>query len=163
MQIMTENDDGNELIYFGKKASVSFKDDVLVKLQKRSTNKSPNPMGKDTSLAAFKMAESFAKNDVPINIKNKIQKTKKAYGIGGVHYYSLRKQVGSAKYDVKKVKESFLKRSKLNDKEIATKYAKTDITNLVLVAGFMSGLGIEEVETLNINLTDFLLVAPEKF
>jgi exopolyphosphatase/guanosine-5'-triphosphate,3'-diphosphate pyrophosphatase len=48
----------------------------------------------------------------------------------------------------------------LTDKEIGGQYADTEISNLILVLGFMQQLGISEVMTQNINLADGVLLNP---
>jgi hypothetical protein len=54
-----------------------------------------------------------------------------------------------------------MKVGKLNDKEIGGRYADTEISNLILVLGFMEKLGIKEVIPVNVNLADVILIDPE--
>ena len=62
---------------------------------------------------------------------------------------------------MEQIKSALDKRAGMTDVDIGGKYASTEISNLALVAGYMSGLGIKYVKTGKINLTDGLLIAPD--
>lgn len=160
MQIVSENKNNTKSYYFGKTASVGFKNLVLKKILKKSSKTSPNPMGPKNGTMAWALAKDFAIKDTKQELKKSLEPHTTFYGVGGVHYYSLRKQVGSSSIELNQIKESLMKRSKLTDYQINTKYSQTDITNLALVGGFMEALGLEKLETLNINLADYLLESP---
>ena len=49
----------------------------------------------------------------------------------------------------------------LTDKELGDgPYVETDMSNLILVDGFMEHLGIEEVHVLDVDMSDGVLVSP---
>ncbi|MEC9282405.1 MAG: hypothetical protein VX642_06815 [Bdellovibrionota bacterium] len=149
--------------YLGEMASVGFKEMIIEKLQKKSVKSvnSPNPLGPVTSLEAVKKAKDFALKDVSASMKNKIA-GKTVIGVGGVHYYSIRNQVGSDEYSSEDIDTALQKRASLSDKEIDSKYASTEISNLALVTGFMKALKIDKVKAIKVNLADALLVKPSR-
>jgi exopolyphosphatase/guanosine-5'-triphosphate,3'-diphosphate pyrophosphatase len=159
MQMVYDSDD-NYHIYEGKLASVTFKNFIIESLQLKDINlhRSPNPMGDKIVRSAMKMSEYYAKLHVPLALKRSIA-TKKVYGIGGVHYYSIRDQLGiKDSYTIDKLMKVIKDRMNLTDKEIGGQYYATEISNMALVAGFMKGLNIKEVRPLNINLNHGLLI-----
>lgn len=155
---MTFVKDGKFHYYLGKLASVSFKETVLKNLYKGQKS-SPNPIGKERSKKARVLARFFASANVSAEVKNYI-KTARVFGIGGVHYYSVRKQ--SLKkghiYNQTQLRVALNKRSKLSDKQIGGKFASTDVTNIALVLGFMESLGMRKVETLKVNMSHGLFL-----
>ena len=83
-------------------------------------------------------------------------------GIGGVHYYSIRGQLGADQsYTREAVQQTLKNRLGLTDKEIDSKYASTEISNLALVLGYMDAMDIDAVFPARINLADGLLLHAE--
>ncbi|MDD0852739.1 hypothetical protein HBN50_06505 [Halobacteriovorax sp. GB3] len=156
MQLSHRDEKGVWTHYLGKIASVSFKDQVLKKLFKKN-NRSPNPLGKRRALKAIDLSRKAAEK-VPAFFKD--LKNYNIYGIGGVHYFSVRKQTGikTKTYQQNDVYTTLLKRSKLNDRQIGGPYAQTDVTNLALVLGHMQKMNIAKVKTLKVNMAHGLLL-----
>jgi exopolyphosphatase / guanosine-5'-triphosphate,3'-diphosphate pyrophosphatase len=161
MQIVCRQEDKKYLIYQGKVASVSFKDIVLaqIKYQKLDSRTSPNPIGVLNLDKAILLAMSAAA-DVPDEIRHIIQKPEIVIvGIGGVHNESVKKQLNSTNvYTTEEIVNVLNKRIKLSDAEIGGQYVQTEVTNLIMVLGFMKKLGIKEVITINVNLADGVLI-----
>lgn len=149
-------------IYEGKIASVSFKNHVLASIQ-YSNKKSPNPMSQSDYKQALHDVRTVAKFSVPDAIKLKLKDPKThVVGIGGVHFYSIGGQLqlkNGQSYTQKALNELIPKRLILNDKELQSDYAATEVTNLILVEGFMQELGIKSVQIGQINLADGLLLS----
>jgi exopolyphosphatase/guanosine-5'-triphosphate,3'-diphosphate pyrophosphatase len=85
-------------------------------------------------------------------------------GIGGVHYYSVRKQCieGGKTYTISDVKRALAIGQALSDHEISEDiYAATDVSNLALVAGFMETLKIEKIRVLKANMAHGILIYPK--
>lgn len=153
-------------IYNGDLASVTFKNAVIRDIQKKdpATTTSPNPLKKDTK-KAIDMARAHAKKNVPQFFKTHAAKAR-WIGIGGVHGVSVLKQVEkvfdgrtlNGSYDDIQVGKAAVERSKLKDEEIESEYRSTEITNLALVFGYMHGLGISRVETVDASLVQGLIV-----
>jgi exopolyphosphatase/guanosine-5'-triphosphate,3'-diphosphate pyrophosphatase len=119
-------------------------------------------MGESVAAKAVNMAQYYAEIHVPKAIKEKA-KHLTVLGIGGVHYYSVRKQcVEEGKtYTISDVEKALTNRNNLTDKEIGGEYAATDISNLTLVLGFMRELEIEKIETLKANMAHGILIYPK--
>jgi exopolyphosphatase/guanosine-5'-triphosphate,3'-diphosphate pyrophosphatase len=158
MQIVTPGKDGKKTIYLGKLASVSFKNKVISKYYSKKfkkRNKSPNPLGKKTAVNSMNLAREHSNKTAKPMLGN--LKDYQIFGVGGVHYYSIRGQLKDQVYDQRALLKTLLKRARLSDKQIASKYAATDVTNLALVLGFMQSLSIEKVTPLKINMAHGVL------
>jgi exopolyphosphatase/guanosine-5'-triphosphate,3'-diphosphate pyrophosphatase len=165
MQMTSYEGNGKYNIYKGKLASVSFKNYLIEKVQKKDIKEtiSPNPISEDESQKSLRDASVHAKNTIPKSIIDKLRSGNiQVLGIGGVHYYSIGKNVSESKtYSLEMVTNHISEKLNLNDKQLGGgKYVTTDISNLILVAGFMKELEIESVKTGKINMADGLLIKP---
>lgn len=160
---MSYVDDGEFHHYLGKLASVTFKEKVLEKYYRPNT-KSPNPLGRSNSKKSLGLSRFFAHGNVPQDVKDYISKAR-VFGIGGVHYYSIRKQALKKGhiYNQPQLRMALKKRSKLSDRKIGGKYASTDVTNIALVLGYMEALAIRKVETLKVNMSHGLFLDKESW
>lgn len=154
MQIVKPSKDGKKTIYLGKLASVSFKNKIISKYYKKK-RKSPNPLGKKTAVNSMNLARDHSNKTARPQLGN--LSDYQIFGVGGVHYYSVRGQLKGQPYNQNSLLNTLLKRAKLNDKQIASKYASTDVSNLALVLGFMQSLSIEKVTPLKINMAHGVL------
>ena len=82
-------------------------------------------------------------------------------GIGGIHYWSLKKSLGRKEmnrpYTLTEVEAAIKRLQSKTDIQVGGKYARTDVSNLILVKGFMKALGITQVHPYNINLSHGIL------
>ena len=163
---MTTLDENNEIeMYSGKVASVSFKNHIIENVQFKSIDEvqTPNPMTSADYNLARRDAFAIGALTVSRKIRDKILKPDTVMiGIGGVHYYSIASNVSTNSYYTKqqvndKIAESLGK----TDAEIGGEYASTDLSNLVLVKGFMDALQLETVSVGNVNLATGLLLSPK--
>ncbi len=162
MQITMKDSGRRYLIYRGLLASISFKNQINEKIHHQTgANKSPNPIGKQNLQAALTIAMKTAE-EVPDEIKKSMRREATAViGIGGVHNQSLRKQTGNIRvYRQDDLASALQTRLDLDDAAIGGHYADTDVSNLILVLGFMKKLDIGEVHLMDVNLTDGILVDP---
>ena len=164
MQMIFLRNDSDYVIYNGRLASITFKEKILseIKHQPPSKHKSPNPIGKDNLEKALKIA-MLAAAEVPEEIREKLSKPNAIIiGIGGVHNQSVAKQLGTKNiYRREELISELNKRIGLTDKKIGGQYADTEISNLILVLGFMQQLGLSEIMPQNINLVDGVLINPD--
>lgn len=163
MQMTSLNDNNEFIFYNGKMASVSFKNEYLKTTKCRNnTNCSPNPMGLKGVLSAVKIADLYAKKNVPIEFKKEF-KLKTVVGIGGVHSKSiwnqlLRSQPNETELNLNNLQTLVFENAKLGDKDLKSDYAETEVTNIALVLGFMKRLEIQSVKPFDVDLTTGLLV-----
>jgi len=164
MQITAFGKNDDLVSYQGPLGSVTFKNLFITKIQNKrleDTN-TPNPTSTSELKKSLEHLVQTAQKEVPYQIKSKILRSDvTVIGTGGVHYYSIRKQVNSPKgkaYQLSQVATTLKKKSGLTDKQIGGPYASTEVTNLALVLGFMKGLNIYSVIPLKTNLTDGLLI-----
>lgn len=143
--------------YLGKLASVSFKNYVLE--QKDLRRGSPNPIGPYTGVQTFNHAFDTAKKEVDSEIKQEA-KSREVIGIGGVHYYSVREQLGrkpGSPYSLYELLSESNKRVNWSDKDFQGLYKETEATNLLLVGAYMKALEIETVLPMKVNLATGVL------
>jgi len=163
MQITMKSKDGNYRIYRGDLAAVSFKNQIIESIHRRSAGEaaSPNPIGRPNLAAALEMARSAA-TGVPNEIRSYLHRTgTTVVGIGGVHNQSIRKQLGeTSAYRRENLEDAVRERIDWTDAQIGGAYADTDISNLILVLGFMKELDIAEVRLADANLADGILIDP---
>ena len=140
--------------YMGELASVTFKNMVIEVIQSKSIGEfsSPNPVG-DNREQVIALARSYSKLHVPADIKNDL-KERVVVGVGGVHGQSIKNQLQlkDSDYTLAELDAASKLQAQKSDKELAGDYRSTDVTNLLLVQGFMEGLGIKEVQILNASL-----------
>ncbi len=154
---------GKFQIYEGQVASINFKNLVIesVKgLDHKKTN-SPNPLKMDGGNKALRLSKYLTSMYMPSWV-SELFASKKIIGIGGVHYYSVRKQsIKEGKtYTTKQLQTAYNKRVSLTDSEIESKdYAATEITNMALVLGQLLELKAKTVQTMKIHMGHGLLIS----
>lgn len=158
MQISSMGKEGLD-IFKGKMASVSFKNQLIQKLLKKNLSemKSPNPIGSKNILEAVNLARESAKL---VGRKFAFDQ-RRVLGIGGVHYYSVKGQLKPKEdfYNQNSLANYIAKVAEKTDAELGGKYASTNVSNLILVLGFMQELGIKRVYPYKINLSDGVLLS----
>jgi len=141
-------------MYLGDLASVTFKNMVIEVIQSKTIESAstPNPIG-DKREQVIALARSYSRLHVPAAIKRDIQ-THTMVGVGGVHGHSIKNQLQlkDGQYSLEDLDKAGKAQSEKSDKDLAGDYRSTDVTNLLLVQGFMEGLGIKEVKLVNANL-----------
>lgn len=162
MQISSLIDESMEpYVFEGFLASASFKKIIIEQVQNKNSEEftSPNPISRLQGTSSIKILSDYT-NRVPPVIREKIMDpNSKVYGIGGVHSYSIADQLGMPIYDLDSVLDVLNNSYELNDDEIGGDYFETQISNLILVAGFMKNLEIFEVYSLDISMADGVLVS----
>lgn len=144
--------------YFGKIASVSFKNLVIEKIKRQKDATSPNPLSKKEVQKALKLSNKLASTELKA-IKKYFEKDILIVGVGGVFQHSLLKQMGLKDQfshdDLTKVLQI---RTGFTDLDFKSEYASTELTNLILVKGFMDELKIKKVRVGKVNLTEGQIV-----
>ncbi len=163
MQITTWSEEQGKkvpLIYQGKLASVTLKNYIvsLLKNQPLTADSSPNPVGNDAD-RALKFVRFYASNDVDSAMKRAIA-GKKVLGIGGVHAYSLRDQLPGKpdSYTLPQLTELAKQQVSKGDSQLNGDYRATDVSNLLLVEGYMQVLQIPAVTIVRASLVEGELV-----
>lgn len=160
MQIIDLDERGNPQIYFGELASVTFKNMFMEVIQMKNMEQgiSPNPI-LDKREQGIALARTYARLHVPVAIKSKL-KDHTVVGIGGVHSQSIKNQLQlkEMKYTLSELEQASKTQVLKSDKELVGDYKVTDVTNLLLVQGFMEGLGVNEVNVINASLLQGVLV-----
>jgi len=141
--------------------SVPFKNWILTSLQRKKEARSPNPISSDTAKKAYQKAKDLGAAEKNTGFSLALKRSSDVYGIGGVHFYSIRNQLGPVTtYESSQLEKAFQERLGKNDEALGGQYASTDVSNLLLVRGIMDGLGIRKVSPIKINMTDGILINP---
>lgn len=160
MQIASMTGDTTK-VFQGQFASETFKNYIIAKVKQASKSKasSPNPMSKsETEIASEIIREELEM--IPIWIKNHLKlHNGEIYGIGGVHYHSVRELTGWKDHytpqDVKRALSTILNKS---DSQIGGPFPETQVTNLILVQEYMKALGVKKVYAQKVNMAYGALV-----
>jgi exopolyphosphatase/guanosine-5'-triphosphate,3'-diphosphate pyrophosphatase len=143
-------------------ASVGFKERVIREVHKKNPKKvkSPNPLGEERAAPALLLSRSLAKK-MSADMKFKLAEPGvRVVGIGGVHRFSIAGQTGKKKsYRLRDIQRILPKQAGKTDQEIGGDYASTEVTNLILVAGFMEELGIDRVEITRADIQEGVLLS----
>jgi exopolyphosphatase/guanosine-5'-triphosphate,3'-diphosphate pyrophosphatase len=166
MQMTIRKPDGGLLFYIDPMASIAFKNVVIHNIQHKdiNTTASPNPVSADEAKQALAYIQAHAAMTVPLYIANRVsQPGLTVAGIGGVHYYSVPEVLGGRKetYTRDEVAEALKRWTGKPDKAFESEFAKSRLTNLILVLGYMDALGVKEIRPLKINQADGLFAARE--
>lgn len=161
MQMTAKTENGYE-VYAGTLASVGFRNHVIEQVQHKplASTPSPNPISDAQAGEAWAYAKSFAAKDVPAVLKERIAAPEtRVVGVGGVLYHSVRGQLKDKNpFSAADVTAALPARLNQTDAQLGGEYASTDVSNLLMVGGFMEGLSIREVQAVKVNLTNGALV-----
>lgn len=154
MQMWSQFENNRPETYLGDLASVTFKNMVIEVLEAKdlSTTSTPNPIG-DKREQVIALARSYARIHVPADLKEAL-KERVVIGLGGVHSQSIKNQLQlkEMKYTLEELDKASKVQALKSDNDLIGEYRSTDVTNLLLVQGFMEGLGIKEVKIVNASL-----------
>ncbi len=149
-------------VYLGDLGSVGFKNLFIEKIQKASLKdkSSPNPISPDQARAGIELAETYAKEKIPKSVLQNFQKNPVSpAGLGGVLSISLPKQLKiSGSYTKEDLQKLLELRANWTDQQIGGAYSATDLSNVILVLGFMKALNVIRIQPLELDLTEALLV-----
>lgn len=134
-------------------ASVSFKNRLMKRLGKQGT--SPNPIGSENLTVSLEEAK-LALRESRLHVGD--MSNMKVIGIGGVHNGSVRKLLGVVSGETVKVSSEDLKTQlklwlEKNDAEIGGAYPETEISNVILVVGFLEINRINDFRVVDAPLT----------
>lgn len=141
-------------------ASVSFKNDIIYDIQSRISH-TPNPISERDYRQALQIARDKAA-ELPEHMRNVIGNGEcMIVGIGPVHSLSVLGQLGGKNpYNRIDLQKAINQRLGLTDWELGGGFAPTDLSNLILVLGYMQELEISEVNVLKVSLAEGLLLSP---
>ena len=161
MQIIMASETGEYEISYSDFASVSFASYLIEKVKglKVSEVQTPNPISHEEYRRSLHHIRIVAQK-TNSKIKEKLSQEKTlVLGIGGVHYYSICGQINVGKeFTQENLKDTILKKLGKSDKEIGGKYAATEVSNLILVLGYMQSLGINRVKAKDVNIAHGVLL-----
>jgi exopolyphosphatase/guanosine-5'-triphosphate,3'-diphosphate pyrophosphatase len=147
MQMVGKDSEGKDQFYLGNLASVSFKNLIIEVFQLKSieATPSPNPIGLSRT-NAIALAKAYARLHVPPFFFNS-NRDNVYLGIGGVHNFSVKTQLQlkDGSYTFRQLEDKAIQQAQKSDADLSGDYRATDVSNLLLVQGFMEALGIREV------------------
>lgn len=145
-------------IYQGRLASVTLKNYILTVLKNSPAAKSPNPIG-SWRQSVLRFVQFYAANEVSPQIKQAVS-GRRVIGIGGVHGFSIRNQLPGKpnSYTLATLRQLSQQQVWKGDSELSGDYRATDVSNLLLVEGYMQALNINEVTIVKASLIQGVLL-----
>ncbi|MGD9424492.1 Ppx/GppA phosphatase family protein [Pantoea sp. NSTU24] len=145
-------------IYQGRLASVTLKNFILTVLKNQPDARSPNPIG-SWRPSVLRFVQFYAANDISPQIRQDIA-GRRVIGIGGVHGFSIRNQLPGKpdRYTLAALRQLSEQQVWKGDSELSGDYRATDVSNLLLVEGFMQALKINEVTVVKASLIEGVLL-----
>jgi len=145
-------------IYQGKLASVTLKNFILTVLKNSQDAKSPNPIG-SWRQSVLRFVQFYAANEVSPQIKQDVA-GRQVIGIGGVHGFSIRNQLPGKPNHYTLAALTRLSQQQVwkGDSELSGDYRATDVSNLLLVEGYMQALKIDKVTIVEASLIQGVLL-----
>ncbi|ELP25041.1 MULTISPECIES: Ppx/GppA phosphatase family protein [Pantoea] len=145
-------------IYQGKLASVTLKNFILTVLKNSPQVSSPNPIG-SWRPSVLRFVQFYATNEVSPQIKQDVT-GRRVIGIGGVHGFSIRNQLPGKphRYTLTELQQLSQQQVWKGDSELSGDYRATDVSNLLLVEGFMQALKIDQVTLVEASLIQGVLL-----
>lgn len=160
MQMTAKDEKGEMQLYLGSLASVNFKNMVMEVFQLKpiESGGTPNPIGLSRP-NAIALARSYARLHVPPFFMNK-NRDLVFVGVGGVHGSSIKNQLllKEPTYSLRELDDKAIQQAQKSDADLTGDYRQTDVTNLLLVQGFMEALGIRDVLIANASLLQGIVV-----
>ena len=153
--------EGSLEVYESSLASTGLRDDVMRSIQgKINDADTPNPLEGNEAEVAVVLVQSEAEKTVPRSIKERILLDDTVVaGVGPVHSLSVNRLLKPDEpYTKETVERALYKHLNMTDAQIGGRFADTDVVNLILVLGFMRGLGIDEVKVVEVNMAHGLIL-----
>lgn len=147
-------------IYQGKLASVTLKDFITDVLQNKNqqADSTPNPIGSLRN-TVLRYVNFYARTHVGAQMKQDAQQ-KRVIGIGGVHGYSISDQIHPVNHTYTLADVQYASKNNVwkGDSELKGEYRATDVSNLLLVEGYMQALKIPQVTVVKASLIQGILL-----
>ena len=142
----------------GNLASISFRD-TIIKFKSASSGtdtSTPNPISQSEYRYALVATQREA-SKIDLSFTEKL-KDSIVFGIGGVHYYAVSKELGQEEYTADQIQAFLSDKLGKTDEELGGgEYVDTSVSNLILVEGMMRNLNVSSVKALKVNLTEGLV------
>lgn len=122
---------------------------------------SPNPIGSEGAKKGLERAKRSARESVPDEMRSLINAGAEIIGIGGVLAKSVQPQIGKNPFAAEDVAAAIDAKVPFSDTQIGGDYANTQVTNLILVLGYMHELGIQKVRTVDTGLVVGVALDPQ--
>lgn len=163
MQLTSLSKEGTYVIEKGVTASIPFKNYVIENIEHKNltTVSSPNPMTKDQMEAAVEYASSLSLQTNPV-VLNKIRDPQtKVLAVGNLFNYGVKPVVGESIIKQTALSTEVMKLAGKTDEQIDQgSLSEVAVTNPLLVLGYMKGLGIHTMETVQVNNASGALTYP---
>jgi exopolyphosphatase / guanosine-5'-triphosphate,3'-diphosphate pyrophosphatase len=162
LQLTTFNPKGDYHIFRGDIASIQFKNRVIQEIQHKDINKTntPNPMTEPEIKQGIAMAREDAQK-VDHIFKDRVSRPDtQMVGVGNIFAYGIYPICGNkSPYTVQELNQATLGLANKDDQQVGGgDYANVQVTNAILVLGYMEQLNIPKMDILDINNADGALL-----
>jgi exopolyphosphatase / guanosine-5'-triphosphate,3'-diphosphate pyrophosphatase len=161
LQLTALDNRGEYIIFRGDIASIQFKNNVIQDVQHQDVNKvtTPNPMNVEEMQKSVLLAREVAQK-VDRVFKERLQQNPQIVGVGNIFAYGIYPIVGKkSPFTQEELYKATMNMANKDDQQVGGgDYANVQVTNAILVLGYMQTLGINHMEALDINNADGALL-----
>lgn len=157
IQLTTQNEEGQYLIYRGHVASVPFKNMIIKEIQKKNSDlvATPNPMTSNEIQLATQKAREVAEK-VDLLFKEKIREpTTRVVGVGSVFAYGIDPLMEHRPFTAQQLERGVRSLAGKTDQDMGGgDFANVAVSNAILTLGFMQTLSMPQLQIIDVNNAD---------
>lgn len=172
MQMTTLTKQADLFTYGNELGFIAFAQKIMQEIQHKTGSHTPNPLSDQQALQAIELAVTLAQT-LPLFLRTKAQESGTVViGIGAL-YYATHGQPTSQQstpnvLSYQAIKQMLLEKLDKTDEQLASSTHKAipplvSATSLALILGFMKALKLDTLTTVEVNMTDALLIDPLYF
>jgi exopolyphosphatase / guanosine-5'-triphosphate,3'-diphosphate pyrophosphatase len=157
LQFTALDKEGNIVVYRGHEASIPFRQYVMQNIQGRDVKvyDTPNPLTLEDMSQAEKHARDLASRVDDVFKERLKDEESDIYGVGSIFSLGIEPLVRKSTFTVKELTEAVRPLAGKTDEELGGgDFADVQVTNALLVIGFMDELEIKEVTVVDVNAAD---------
>ncbi len=165
LQLTALNQQGGYLIYRGDIASIQFKNMVIEDIQHKNSNQvsTPNPMTASEIQQGVVKAREIAQKVDQVFKERIRQPNAHLVGVGNIFAYGIYPKVDKkSPFSQQDLSQATFGLANKTDQQLGGgDYANVQLTNAILVLGYMQALNIPQMAVLDINNADGALIYPD--
>lgn len=162
LQMTALDPQGEYQIYRGDVASIQFKNMIIQDIQNNNINQvtTPNPMAPSDIQKAIYKAREIAQGVDQVFKDRIVRQNTQIVGVGNIFAYGIYPIVGKkSPFAQQDLNQATMNLANKNDQQVGGgDYANVQVSNAILVLGYMQALNINQMQVLDINNADGALL-----
>ncbi|MBN9377643.1 MAG: hypothetical protein BGO14_11140 [Chlamydiales bacterium 38-26] len=165
LQLTSMDEQGGYKIYRGEIASIHFKNMMIQEIQKKSIHQvtTPNPIATHEIHKGIDKSKEIAENVDKI-FKERMQKPNtQVVGVGNIFAYGIYPAVGKkSPFKQQELTQALFNMANKDDLQVGGgDYANVQVSNTILILGYMRALNLHQMDVLDVNNADGAMLYPE--